>query len=74
MINEALQKREEEVWQKTEAWRKAGGFRHKKPCEEWLNGKRCSHYAKARYRHFKTEIDTMLGQIGLGNPEQSISS
>ena len=67
MINEALQKREEEVWQKTEAWRKSGGFNHKKPCQEWLDGKRCSHYAKARYRHFKTEIDSMLQQIGLGN-------
>ncbi len=71
MINEALQRREADIWQKTEAWRKAGGFRHKKPCQEWLNGKRCSHYAKARYKRFKTEIDSMLQQIGLGNPESA---
>lgn len=53
----------QEVWQKTEAWRKAGGFRHKKPCQEWLNGKKCSHYTKARYRHFKTDIDSMLQTV-----------
>jgi hypothetical protein len=59
-MNETLQRRSDEVWRKTEEWRKTGGFKHRKPCEEWLNGERCSHYAKARYKHFKTEIDSIF--------------
>ena len=53
------------LYAKTEEWRKAGGFKHKKPCKEWLKGKRCSHYARARYNHFKEETNNLLKLINL---------
>jgi hypothetical protein len=53
------------LFQKTEEWKKSGGFKHRKPCKEWKQGLRCRHYAKARYRHFKTETDKLLEDMGL---------
>jgi hypothetical protein len=49
---------------KTEEWKKAGGFTHRKPCKEWKQHKNCNHYARARYRHFKPEIDALLSMMG----------
>jgi len=57
--------RSDRLFQKTEIWKKSGGFKHKKPCKDWLAGKNCSHYAKARYKHFKQEIDSILQGICL---------
>ena len=56
----------DEVYKKTEAWRRKGGFKHRNPCKEWLRGKRCLHYAKARYRHFKPDIDKIVSTMFLG--------
>ena len=55
----------ERLYRKTEEWRKAGGFKHRKPCEEWLKGKRCSHYARARYNHFKADVDSLFKAMNL---------
>ena len=65
MLNKSLQEKRDELWQKTEQWKEDGGFKHRKPCPQWKRGLRCEHYAKARYRHFKTEIDDLLQGIGL---------
>lgn len=55
----------ETLYQKTEEWRRAGGFKHKKPCKEWSKGKRCEHYAKARYNHFKSDVDNLFKMMNL---------
>ena len=45
------------------SWRKQ--YRHRKPCKDWLEHERiygygfCRHYALARRRHFKKEIDAL---------------
>ena len=35
-----LREKAEQLYQKTEAWRIEGGFKHRKPCNDWLNGER----------------------------------
>ena len=64
-MNADLQRNSDVLWERTETWRINGGFKHKKPCSDWLQGKRCSHYAKARTRHFKLELNELLSNMGL---------
>ena len=55
-----LREQSDLILAKAEQWKNEGGFRHRKPCKEWIRYKHCDHYAIARYRHFKGEIDLIL--------------
>jgi hypothetical protein len=59
-----LQERSAEILAKAEKWKNEGGFAHNKPCKDWKTNKDCIHYAKARYKHFKAEIDLLLEEMG----------
>lgn len=50
---------------KAKEWKATGGFKHKNPCQDWKRNKHCIHYAKARYRQFKSEIDPVLKDMGI---------
>lgn len=51
---------------KANQWKKAGGFKHGgSPCEAWIRNRHCIHYAKARYKKFKPEIDLIVKEMGL---------
>lgn len=37
-----------------------GRWVHKKPCKEWIRNKDCKHFTRARYLHFKSEVDILF--------------
>ena len=67
MQNNSIFKKSDALYLQTEEWKKAGGFKHKKPCKEWKQGLRCNHYARARYIHFKEEIDSVLSIMDISS-------
>lgn len=52
------------LWLETEKWGES--WMHEKPCKEWLQQEEifgkgfCKHYAEARYKQFKGDIDSIL--------------